>query len=401
MELVSVELADSPHGPERVRLTGAVKYDRGSPSSEQLWFDFPRQHAAELSQSGNAWLSALLPLAVKLNEPLRIQPPVDAKLLYGVRELNRVWHAWYPEVPVVTIEADPTAAAPSPAPARTAAFFSGGLDSFFTALRPREDERVQIDDLITVWGMDVPIENEAAGRDLFDRHQRIAAALGKGFVGVSTNLRTTRWVETDWEHVAHGPGLAAAGLLLEPRYHTVFIAATGGYRDLHFWGSHPLTDPLLSTAATSFVHDGAAFTRVEKTRLVTGSSVAMNSLRVCWRSKSVENCANCNKCYRTMLMLELLGALEWCSTFEPDQVDLKRASRIYCAYPWDFRELRDIEALARATGRLDVAEAVRKSMDRSPAVTRRLRRVRYFRRFGKTWRWSKRVEQYLLQNWMV
>ena len=48
----------------------------------------------------------------------------------------RIWHAWYPDVSVVPIEAESIAGANrSVRPARAAAFFSGGVDSFFTAVR--------------------------------------------------------------------------------------------------------------------------------------------------------------------------------------------------------------------------------------------------------------------------
>jgi hypothetical protein len=413
MEVNRIELIDSPATRERVRLVGHVRYD-GDAAREEIWFEFPRKFADDLSCTGNAWLAAMIPLAVTLNEALRINAPVDAQLLDGVRELNNIWRGWYPHLPVVSIEADTTQAAVL-RPTRTAAFLSGGLDSFFTVLRPRDSQTArpqdrktashkhgtEIDDLLTIWGFNVPIEHEEAGRTLFERQSEVARALGKEFVGIATNLRATRWRKADWELIAHGPGLAASALALETRYHTVLIAATGGYRDLHYWASHPVTDPLLSTSSTTLRHDGAAFTRVEKTRLVIDSDVALRALHVCWRSASAENCGACNKCYRTMLILELLGALERCSTFPERKVDLNRAARIYCARPWDFRELQDIYRLALSVGRVDVANAVQAAMRRSRRLTRKLEGVRFFRRFDRAWRLSRATEQYLLRNWIV
>ena len=398
MEVTRIELIDSPATRERVRLVGHIQYDVDK-AREAIWFEYPRALANDLSCTGNAWLAAMIPLAVTLNEALRIHAPVDAQLLDGVRDLNNIWRGWYPHLPIVSIEAETTHAAPL-RPTRTAAFLSGGLDSFFTVLRPRESS-TEIDDLLTVWGFNVPIEEEEAGRTLLARQSEVARALGKAFVGIATNLRATRWREADWELIAHGPGLAACALALEKRYRMVLIAATGGYRDLHYWASHPVTDPLLSTSSTTVHHDGAAFTRVEKTRLVIDSDVALRTLHVCWRSASADNCGACNKCYRTMLILELLGALERCSTFPERKVDLNRAARIYCARPWDFRELQDIRRLALSVGRADVANAVHAAMRRSRGLTRKLERVRFFRQFDRTWRLSRATEQYLLRNWIV
>ncbi|HSL71671.1 MAG TPA: hypothetical protein VK864_15600, partial [Longimicrobiales bacterium] len=258
-----------------------------------------------------------------------------------------------------------------------------------------------IDELITVWGFDIPLEHTAAGERLHARSQAVAAELGRGFVPVATNMRLTRWRAVSWEFLGYGPALAAVALALEPRYRTVFISGGGGYRDLHPSGSHPLIDPLFSTGALNIVHDGAAFTRVEKTRLLIEHDVALRSLRVCWRSRSDENCGACKKCYRAMLMLELLGALARCTTFPARALDVRQVARMYCSVPWDFRELRDICALAEATGRHDIARATERAMRGSRALARRLHHLRILRRSARTWRWAAQLESRLLQGWIV
>jgi hypothetical protein len=254
--------------------------------------------------------------------------------------------------------------------------------------------------MLSVWGFDVPLRHREAIARLRTRFQGVASDLGKDFVDVSTNLRCTRWSETDWPYLAHGCALAAVGLALERRYDRVLIAATGGYRDLHPWGSHPLTDPLLSTTSTTLVHDGAGFTRVQKTELLVTSEVARGALRVCWRSESDENCGECNKCYRTALILELLGALGRCSTFPNEPVDLGRAGRVYCAQPWDFREFRDIRALALRVGRPDIAKAATRSMQRSPRLMRRLALARALRGRRGLRYLGERLERELRAGWI-
>ena len=77
MELIRIDIVEAP-GSERVRLVGKVAYDRGSPLTEELWYEVPRAYAEHLSTDGTPWLATLLPLAVTLNEPLRIAQPVDA-----------------------------------------------------------------------------------------------------------------------------------------------------------------------------------------------------------------------------------------------------------------------------------------------------------------------------------
>lgn len=403
MNVRDVTVTDSPEGGGRARLTAEVAYDDGRMPPERYWFEVPAPCVEGLARRADPWLVALLPLAVTLGEPLRVAGTVDSRLFSNLHRVMQVWAAWYPGVSGVSIEADlapddDVAGAP-----RTAAFFSGGVDSFFTALRPGSDgapaESLPLDDLITVWGFDVPLAREEAGRRLRDRLGKAAAALERGFVDVVTNIRATRLASAPWGPLAHGCALAAVAHLLGTRYGRVLIAATGGYRDLHPWGSHPLTDPLLSSRTTAVVHDGAAFTRVEKTAVLADSPVALRTLRVCWRSESDQNCGACGKCYRAMLILELLGALHRCATFPRGALDLRRAARVYCAESWDFREVRDIEALAVARGRADIARAARRAMRRSRRLAPALLLTQALRRRAALAGWGMRLERQLLAGW--
>jgi hypothetical protein len=404
MELTRITVTDGADG-SRARLGGEVRYD-DTGASEWYWFDVPATCASALSRDGTPWLAALLPLAVTLKQPLRIALPVDPHLLRQAREIMQVWRSWYPALSVVPVEAESrpqsgsTPARDHCSVRRAGAFFSGGVDSFFTALRPRPDMEPPIDELVSVWGFDVPLEHADAIARLRHRFAGVARDLGLGFTDVATNLRSTRWRESDWATLAHGCALGAVALALESRYANVMIAATGGYRDLHPWGSHPLTDPMFSTTETGIVHDGAAFTRTEKTRLLATSPVAMRELRVCWRSGTDVNCESCSKCYRTMLILELLGALPECATFSSDAVDLRAAERVLCAQPWDYREFRDIHALALAVGRTDIARAVERTVSRSRALGRHLETLRAWGARGIVGPLARRVERELLAGWI-
>lgn len=373
MEVRDVRIEGSPFGRERVRLRADVHYDTGRVASEEYWFDVPRAHTAEISTSGNPWIACLLPLAAHTGESLRIPLPVDRPLLANAERLMRIWHTWYPELAVASIEADAVECAPDVRPVRVGAFFSGGVDSFFTAVRRRDigppAERALIDDLITVWGFDVPLDRSNAFARLRDRHELIARELGKQFIDVATNLRSTRWSAAQWSYLAHGAGLASLALSLERRFHTVYVAGSGSYRAPRPWGSHALTDPLFSSWSTAIVFDGAAYLRTEKIERLIECPTALRALRVCYELSSEENCGVCNKCQRTMLTLELYGALERCATFPSKKIDLRRLARMDCSHFVDLREVQDIRALAIAKKRADVVEA----LDRSVARTRRRR----------------------------
>jgi hypothetical protein len=401
MRVDDIETTPSPDRPTHARLRATVTYDDGH-APESYWFDVPGNLADESARTGDPWLTALLPLAATLGEPLRIPLPVDATLLDGAEQITRIWSSWYPQIARPRVEAEPDDRSRSAAADTAAAFFSGGVDSFFTLLRVRDDvtaiERPPVRSVVTVHGFDVPLHNSGAFARMRSRFDDVVGECGVTAIDVATNLRITRWARAPWGRLAHGCALAAIAHVLRT-YSTVYIAATGGYRDLHPWGSHPLTDPLLSTERTRIVHDGAAFTRVEKTRLLTTSNAAMRTLRVCWKSESDENCGRCNKCLRTMLILELLGALDRCETFDASRVGIVAASRILCAEPWDFRELRDIRALATERGRPDLANAATISMRGSRRLTRALGAVRSLHRHTAIRSLTSRLEKRMLAGW--
>lgn len=377
MQLRDVRVEDSSRASDRVRLCGLVQYETPPLQAEEYWFDVPRSHADELSATGNPWLACLLPLAATIGEPLRLPLPVDRPLVQNAQRLLRIWKTWYGELHVVPIEADTTGDQAGHAdPTRSAAFFSGGVDSFFTVLRERETappaERTPIQDLITVWGFDIKLERGDAFERLRERHRRVAAELDLHLVDVATNLRATRWSEAQWSYLAHGAGLASIALALENRFHTTYIAGGGGYRGLHPWGSHSVTDPLFSTWRSSIVYDAVSYLRTEKIEAISGSPTALRALRVCYESWSDENCGECNKCRRTMLTLDVSGALRDCETFPRRTVDLDEIAAMDCSHFADFREFQDIREFAIARGRLDVVRA----LDRSMSRTRRRMRVR-------------------------
>jgi hypothetical protein len=376
MDVRDVRVEDSPLGGDRARLRAEVRYDTGGLASEEYWFDVPRANVAELSVSGNPWLACLLPLAAHTGESLRVSLPVDRPLLENAERLLRIWRAWYPELSVVPVEASAADRAPEVPPPRAGAFFSGGVDSFFTVVRPRDVappvERAPIDDLITVWGFDIPLDRNDAFARLRSRHEAVAQELGKALIDVATNLRSTRWRTAQWSYLAHGAGLASVALALERRFHTAYIAGGGGYRGLHPWGSHSVTDPLFSSWRTAIVYDAVAYLRTEKIEHLAQCSTALRALHVCYELSSDENCGVCNKCQRTMLTLEICGVLEKCTTFRNRTIDLRRIARMDCSHFADYRELEDIRRLAVAKSRTDVVDAV----DRSVIRTRRRQRVR-------------------------
>lgn len=384
----------------RVKISAQISYADGKCSPETCWYDFPEPLILGAQLSGNPWLAAFLPLAMTLGEPLQIFAPVDRTLFEGARQVMEIWHAWYPSLPVVPVEAELVDPAVSDEGEPTAAFFSGGADSFFTLLRnagpTKSDQSIAIDDLLLVWGFDVSLDNEPAFQRMRATLRNAAAEFDKELTDVATNLRQTRFQQASWGQIAHGAALASVGLHLENRYRRLLIPSSGGYKELLPWGSHVLTDPLFSTRKMRIMQDGAAFSRGQKLEYIAGSPVVQRHLHVCWRSGSERNCGRCGKCLRAMIALEVLGFRKDCSTFPSADLDLSSIARIYYDDQHMIDRGWDLHNLVVRKGRPDIAKAIRHSLKRSLRLQRWHKTAHSFRTKRLLWRWSEQLEQKVL-----
>ncbi|MGD2070852.1 MAG: hypothetical protein PVI57_19430, partial [Gemmatimonadota bacterium] len=355
--LRAVSVEERPGG--RIRLVGDV---RGGGAPEEVWYEVPASLADGIDRSGAPWLVALLPLAVTRGTPLRVPLPVDARLVGNLRRVMEIWSGWYPHLRPVPLEVEEEEA-DGPLGGRVAAFFSGGVDSFYTVLRhlpgdatppgvrvrsavlrragvpvdPVSEEgdpppsKTSVEDLLTVEGFDIPLREGQALTRLRARHRRVADGLGLHPVPVATNLRETAWGTTDWAGLSHGCGLASVALILGRRYRRVLLAGGSGHHAVRPWGSHPDTDPLLSSSRTRFFREGWGASRLQKIWLVAGSEVALRALRVCWRSATDRNCERCGKCYRTLLALDLFDVLPEAGGFTVDRSDPGVVARLFAS----------------------------------------------------------------------
>jgi hypothetical protein len=355
---------DAPEDRARVRLVASVSYSAASASPEAYWYEVPAGLAGNLARDGNAWLAALLPLAAALGEPLEWELPVDRPLLDGALEVLRIWRSWYGETAVVPLRGPVTESPTRPSPRRTCAFLSGGVDSFFTALDHANgdgrEERGSIDEFLFVGGFDMRLD----ALDGIERVRRsvteAAAALGRPLHFVRTNLREPemRWNKSvDWGLWGNGPALASVPLALGPRYDRALIPASNLYASPSPWGSHPLTDSLLSSWTLRVRDDGAAYDRPDKVRAVASSDLVRRHLRVCFKSADGRNCGRCMKCLLTMMMLETAVGLSACPTF-PARLDFGRVRALCIEKPWERRHLLRLRQHAVEAGRSDVVGTV-------------------------------------------
>lgn len=199
------------------------------------------------------------------------------------------------------------------------AFFTAGVDSYYTFLKNNEE----ISHIIYVYGLDIGLNEKKLREKVSKTLYKIASHFGKELIEIETNLRWFSDQHVYWG-MYHGAALAAIGHYLKYKLHKIYIPSSHTYKHMFPWGSNALTDPLWSSSELQFVHNGSEATRIQKAALISKSEIAMNTLRVCWKnSAAAYNCGECEKCVRTMINLKAVGALKRCSVF-PDSIPLSR-----------------------------------------------------------------------------
>lgn len=348
---------------------------------DRLWFRLPRHSAVTIEAAADACFSLGLLLAMASRNELRMEAPVSPRLLAHSVELQDVLLCWYPKKLARAALAVPSrSSAPPPPDEGTISFFTGGVDSFFTAATPPD----RVTALAYVHGFDIPLEDTAFFARTLSHLQDAASGLGKPLVHLATNLKRFTSDRIYWGYLAHGAALAAAGTLLHSYGSTLLVPSSRTYADLSPWGTHALTDRLHSTEYLSFVHDGAAVTRVEKTVGLAGSPAAQRNLRVCWQKTGAYNCGLCEKCLRTMTTLKLAGALDafevFPATFSIDRIRDQVLDRDrFAKQNYQFaQQVGDVEvaaalreAITRFRGRKP-ATAAKQTAARGPAAARLL-----------------------------
>lgn len=300
-------------------LSSQVRSEEPRLNGGELWIRYPREYRECLSASADPWIALLLWPAMRLGHSLVVNAAGSSKLREAVATLMSIMHCWdkcYRPIEVQT----QGSLTPGYAGAAVATFFSGGVDSFYTALKhssslaPRGE---RLTHLISVHGLDVRLDDQALWTRVRGRLSDAATHLGCSWVECATNLRTIVSDEMVPWQMYYGAVLAGIALGLQGLWRKVLIPADQTYAEMFPSGSHPLVDPLWSTESLQVVNDGTEATRIQKIQWqIAKSDAALRHLRVCWENRNGDyNCCECEKCIRTMISLKIAGVLDRCESF--------------------------------------------------------------------------------------
>jgi len=311
---------------------------------------------AQLADTPDPYVLLALLAAMKTGRPLRSVSPVAFGLQGGLAAAQDVLKSFHPYLHRVSVD---IAERPVPDKAsQVGCFFSGGVDSFYTLLKHRSE----ITSLILVHGFDFSLDERRLRTRTSEAARDVAATLGMHLIEVETNARAFTDEIGPWGDMCHGAALASVAHALTPQLSKVYIASSYTYADIFPWGSHPLLDRHWSSTAIEIVHDGCEATRVEKVKAIAAHDIALRHLRVCLRtSPEWYNCGKCEKCVRTMLNLELAGALHRCATLP--RLDLTRVTRLPASNHGARTFLQENYQAAIATGAdPELTEALRQGL---------------------------------------
>lgn len=398
MRLLEQTIAPSPDQADSLRISVDLEME-GAGTILNVWFDVPEAYGDRVSQSGNPWLILMLPIAMATGENIVIPLPVDSLLLENVRGLMGVWEGWFPELRRVEIEA-PLSSSRHSSAGRRGLYFSGGVDSFFTLLRhdlaTTGGGGGPVDTLIFIGGFDFQLSAKERVLLVREELRRVTGEFNKSFLPVLTNLR--QWdtpYKTNWI-LSHGCALATVGHLLDGEFAEILISSSYEYGHLLRIGSHPMTDPLLSSRHLRFIHDGATFTRPEKIAQVGGSDRALRNLRVCYAPGQHYNCSRCPKCLFTMVTIDVLGFAERATSFDWNAYKMESIAGLLLG-DLQIGRAQKLIAAARHNNRNELVAALQQSVDRSLNIRRA---VNVTRRLPFLWRFEHQVREFMQRGAM-
>jgi hypothetical protein len=365
---------------DRVRFSARIDVETpGVETPDALWFQFDEKYGEFITENGDPLIVGLLPVAMRLGEDIVVEPSVSPRLAYGIEQYQHILHAWRPDYfPLIDIRYVHLEARARPGnPGAVGTLFSDGVDSFYTLWRRLSDREpvpeYQITHAVMINGFHnyEDLDETEFFPDLRRVNQPMFDRLGVEFLVVGSNLGEFR------RHAFHRfrgsrsyvTALICGPLVLGGLFSRFYVPGAFSYVGaLGAHGSHPITDFLLSTEAFETVHEGAELIREEKVEALADWPETFPLLHPCFRTPTFSddattlyNCCRCEKCVRTMITLDLHGALDryasfprplkWWMVLVPWYVD--RGSRFYAV-----RHIR----LARRKGRRWMSWAIRYSL---------------------------------------
>ena len=299
------------------KFTIHVRLSRQYDEDLDLWYAIPFDQWEYCSHDlMDSFVIAALLKAMEDHATLKVHGPVSSSLLDNLEEFQLIFSIWFPtKYKRIEIVADKEVEEKKVNDCVMLSF-SGGVDGAFSALNhilrrgPIKRKLFDIDTILYIEGFDINIDYDKQCRNVVERNKRLFdEGHGLSFINVRTNLKYLLSIKRF--RMSHACVIASVASLFRKRCGGCLVGSSHSYEHLAPWGSHPLTDRLLSSKSFGIHHD-MVFTRMEKLEALSAWPEALDNLKVCWEGQYKfdtppdANCCVCDKCIRTMLAFKAL-----------------------------------------------------------------------------------------------
>lgn len=358
------------------RISARVTWEDSDRPAKEIYYETSSDFADGLTCDANAFLvGCVLPAMYFGEKRIQIEGAVCPILKEGLYTNMNYFQHWRGEKykPIdVECRTIKTYSPSAKGVKRTASFLSGGIDSLFTLRMNRLNVPVghpgSIQDCFFVHGFDIyHDENEPKKLDLFQRGinglKEVAEDAKIHLIPVQTNVRHLYSDVSFWMTWFFGAALASVAHAFSNRIGTIHIAASFDLPRQIPWGSHPITDRNYGSYDLCVLHDGIRFSRLGKTKIVSGWDAALQNIRVCVANpEDGLNCGKCEKCLRVMTTLVAVGKLRETNTFPVRDLTAKMLERLVIQYEYSLWNYRELLGELTAQGRYDLVDVIRKKI---------------------------------------
>lgn len=207
-----------------------IKLNLDSGVEYRLWLEAN----VPLNPSSDCWIFLLLPACMKLNEDLEISDTISSTAVAAFYKAQEELLIAHPHLNKITLKYEGDLNEANPASSRTTgSFFSGGLDSTYTAESIKE-----IQTLVGIWGFDISlkrVDHWNLSKELLEKY---AQQTSKDLILVKTNLRELSNGLLSWGADYHGTALSGVANALSNHLKKVYVSATQ-IEETKSWGQFP------------------------------------------------------------------------------------------------------------------------------------------------------------------
>lgn len=316
-----------------VRLQAVIMIDG---LEQLLWFEVAKEYADYLvDDRADAFVVAFVNYAMMYGYHIRSDAPLSEKLFY------QLTHYYIPALNSadevfrrIGLYCDVTDQVLENAGA-VGTGMSGGIDSFSTlylhsngncqdsqrvthltffnvgAALSSNSNRYSYEDIVAFENQDIIEQTLRINQQRYDRAAEFAQLHGYPLVRIDSNIMEIQPIRYKYVNVQRN---CAAVLAMQKLFKVYYYASSYQMNDFNIRSEKDaayyeiFSLPMFSTDVTQFYSGGSAYSRIKKTQMVSNYQPSYDFLNVCWRDDV--NCGKCAKCVRTLVTLDLLGALE-------------------------------------------------------------------------------------------